>query len=71
MDHITAATFLLEGPPLDEMDELIASVAEKYRFNMINKEVAIDELINKHKSFLTKYITNNIELNEMIVPCKV
>lgn len=58
-----AAIFLLTSPPLEELTDEIAYIAEKFRMRMLSKSQALDQLIEKHKNYLEKYINDNIVLN--------
>lgn len=58
-----AAIFLLTSPPLEELTDEIAHVAEKFRMRMLSKSQALDQLIEKHKDYLENYINDNLVLN--------
>lgn len=57
------ARFLLCTPPLEELTDDIACVAEKYRFKMLTKNQAIEILLNEHEDVLQKYLDRNLDLN--------
>lgn len=57
------ASFLLCTPPLDELTDELAYIAEKYRFKMLTKKQALDILLNEHEDVLQKYLDRNLDLN--------
>lgn len=61
-----AAVFLLTFPPLDELTDEVAYIAEKFRNRMISKSQAIDQLIEQHQSYLQRYINDNLSLNGLV-----
>ena len=71
MDYNSIAIFLLDTVPLEEMDEKIANITEKYRFNLITKEDGVKEIVNKHESYLKNYMSSNAMINELFLVCNV
>lgn len=51
---VSVAIFLLDHPPLDEIGGPITDIIESYRYGTITKDEAIDQMFEKHKSFLVK-----------------
>jgi len=64
--HETIALFLLKHPPLDEIGGSITDVIEKYRYNSISEEQALDQMLTLHEPFLTKYIKQQIQINDLL-----
>ena len=56
------ARFLLTKPPLDELTDELAAIAEKYRYKMWSKKQSIDALIELHEEKLQKILDTNLEL---------
>lgn len=64
-----AAVFILSIPPLDEITNSYTDVVERFRYNMISKEEAVDELITCYQKELTKFVENNNRINEECMYC--
>lgn len=58
-----AAIFLLTSPPLEELTDDIAYIAEKFRMRMISKTQALEQLIERHQKYLENYVNDNLVLN--------
>ena len=59
------AHFLLTKPPLDELTDELAAIAEKYRFKMWSKKQSIEALIELHEEKLQEILNTNLELGAM------
>ena len=64
--HETIALFLLKHPPLDEIGGSITDVIEKYRYNSLSEEQALDQMLTLHEPFLSKYAKQQIEINDLL-----
>jgi len=64
--HETIALFLLKHPPLDEIGGSITDVIEKYRYNSLSEEQALDQMMTLHEPFLSKYAKQQIEINDLL-----
>ena len=64
--HETIALFLLKHPPLDEIGGSITDVIEKYRYNSLSEEQALDQMMTLHEPFLIKYAKKQIEINDLL-----
>lgn len=60
------AKFLLCDPPLEELNDDIANVAEKYRYKMMSEEQAVETLLRDHEEALQKYLDLNLSLNGLL-----
>ena len=60
------ALFLLDHPPLDEIGGSITNVIEKYRYNSLTKEQALEQMIVLHEPFLIKYSKRQTEINDLL-----
>ena len=63
--HENIALFLLKYPPLEEIGVgSIVDLIEKYRYGLLSKENALDEMLTLHEPFLSKYSNNQIKIND-------
>jgi len=61
----TIALFLLKHPPIEEIGVgSITDLIENYRYGLLSKEKALDQMITLHEPFLVKYYNNQIEIND-------
>ena len=65
----TAAKFILTTPPLEEISDVFIDVTERFRYNMISKDEAIEELISCYQNELNKFVENNSRINEDCTYC--
>ncbi len=65
----TAAKFILTTPPLEEISDVFLDVTERFRYNMISKDEAIEELISCYQNELNKFVENNSRINEDCTYC--
>ena len=65
----TAANFILTTPPLEEISDVFLDVTERFRYNMISKDEAIEELISCYQNELNKFVENNSRINEDCTYC--
>ena len=65
----TAAKFILTTPPLEEISDVFLDVTERFRYDMISKDEAIEELISCYQNELNKFVENNSRINEDCTYC--
>lgn len=58
-----AAIFLLTQPPLEELTDDIACIVEKFRYRSISKSQALQQLTERHRDYLEKFIDDNLAIN--------
>lgn len=59
----TTAIFLLTTPPLQELPESIASIAEKFRYDFLTKNEALSLIKENCSKQVEKFIQNNKQIN--------
>lgn len=64
-----AAEFILSVPPLEEITDVFFDVTERFRYNMLTKNEAIEELISCSRNELDKFLENNFRINEECMRC--
>lgn len=67
-EHTTTAIFLLEDCPIEEIgNEIVADIVESYRHNMINKNSAINMMLDSETKYIEKYIRCQHSLNKELL----
>lgn len=59
-----AAEFLLECPPLEEINGSIVDVIERYRYKTITRPEALTLMLGDHYKYLTKFRDTQQMLSE-------
>ena len=53
---LEASCFLLDYPPFDEIGGSVVEVVESYRYKMITKDQAVQQMLSEHYPYLSRYI---------------
>jgi hypothetical protein len=61
-----AAVFLLEVPPLEEVNGSIAGLIERYRCGVLNKQDALENMLDKWQSYVEAYVALNNEISNLL-----
>ena len=63
-EHNGVISFLINTPPLDELDDCIIDIVSKYRAGIIAEVEAVEYIIENKMKFIKEYIVNSLEISE-------
>jgi hypothetical protein len=68
-DTKSAAEFILTVPPLEEITDTFLDVTERFRYDMMSMNEAVEELISCYQNELNTFVENNSRINEECLYC--